>query len=399
MNAHQPLSEMGQAALAVARKGWPVFPCDHRLDPPGQKRCKRPLTSNGFKDATSDPVQIETWWRQFPSAMIGVPSGSRSGFWALDPDVDEVKGHNGPAELARLEAEHGGLPKTPTSATLRGGRHLLFKWNAARPVRNKTGDLPPGIDVRGDGGYIVVAPSKREDGVAYRWEISPEECELAEPPEWLYQLIETPKKRKAGKGDRTPRGQQPEVGGSARERGCSQAVLANAAREVASAAPGARNEILNKGAFNLGRMVGEGQLDRGDVEQRLLDAAGQCGLIDDDGEQATKATIQSGLDAGIEAANEFDVDAKGRVVPSPRNIILALKELGVSISYDVFRVARRSKGSRGSAPRSTTRRSRGFGSRPRSGSGCVRKRIAFGPWSRTPRAEMHFIPCATTWTH
>src|SRR5829696_8676838 len=100
-------------------------------------------------------------------------------------------------------------PKTPTSATLRGGRHLLFKWNAARPVRNKTGGLPPGIDVRGDGGYIVVAPSKREDGVAYRWEISPEECELAEPPEWLYQLSETPKKRKAGKGDRTPRGQQP----------------------------------------------------------------------------------------------------------------------------------------------------------------------------------------------
>src|SRR5829696_7402590 len=102
---------MGQAALAVARKGWPVFPCDHRLDPPGQKRCKRPLTSNGFKDSTSDPVQIEMWWRQFPSAMIGVPSGSRSGFWALDPDVDEVKGHNGPAELARLEAEHGELPR------------------------------------------------------------------------------------------------------------------------------------------------------------------------------------------------------------------------------------------------------------------------------------------------
>jgi hypothetical protein len=263
VNAHQPLSEMGQAALAVARKGWPVFPCDHRLDPPGQKRCKRPLTSNGFKDATSDPVQIETWWRQFPSAMIGVPSGSRSGFWALDPDVDEVKGHNGPAELARLEAEHGELPKTPTSVTLRGGRHLLFKWNAARPVRNKTGGLPPGIDVRGDGGYIVVAPSKREDGVAYRWEISPEECELAEAPEWLSQLIETPKKRKAGKGVRTPRGQQPEVGGGVRERVCSQAVLANTAREVASAAPGTRNKTLNECAFNLGRMVGGSARPRG----------------------------------------------------------------------------------------------------------------------------------------
>jgi hypothetical protein len=79
-------------------------------------------------------------------------------------------------------------------------------------------------------------------------------------------------------------------------------------------------------------MVGEGQLDRGDVEQRLVDAATDSGL----GDGEARATIQSGLDAGIEAANEFDVDAKGRVVPSPRNIILALKELGVSISYDVF---------------------------------------------------------------
>jgi bifunctional DNA primase/polymerase-like protein len=184
-----------QAALQYAAHGWPVFPC--RAD-------KRPLTSRGFKDATIDPEQIKRCWRQSPNAMIGIPTGSPSGFWALDPDLDEAKGHNGPAELARLEAAHGELPKTLTSVTPRGGRHLLFKWNPERPVTTSPGSLPSSIDVRGEGGYIIVAPSKREDDVAYRWEVPPEECEFAEAPDWLYQLIETPKKRKAAKGDGTP---------------------------------------------------------------------------------------------------------------------------------------------------------------------------------------------------
>ena len=64
MTAHARLSECGNAALALAREGWPVFPCDHRL-----ARCKAPLTEHGFKDATTDPVQIEAWWRQFPNAL------------------------------------------------------------------------------------------------------------------------------------------------------------------------------------------------------------------------------------------------------------------------------------------------------------------------------------------
>ena len=206
MNVHQPLSEAGQAALSLARNGWPVFPCDHRVDLPGQKRCKRPLTPNGFKDATTDPVQIETWWRRWPDALIGVPTGPRSGIWAVDLDLDPDKGIDGPAAMARLEAEHGPLPETVETRTPRGGLHLLFAWDPERPVPNSCGKLGAGIDIRGDGGYVIVPPSKREDGASYRWENPPGLFQPVPAPAWLYELILAKRDDKA----KAPRDEEPD---------------------------------------------------------------------------------------------------------------------------------------------------------------------------------------------
>src|SRR5688572_25461093 len=101
--------------------GWPVFPCDHRVG-----GCKRPLTPQGFKNATTDLVQIETWWRRWPDALIGAPTGPHSRIWAVDLDLDPDKGIDGPAAMARLEAEHERLPTTLKTRTPRGGLHLLF---------------------------------------------------------------------------------------------------------------------------------------------------------------------------------------------------------------------------------------------------------------------------------
>lgn len=195
MNVHQPLSDAGVAALAVARDGWPVFACDHRLPP----RCKAPLTMRGFKDATTDPVRIEAWWRQYPEALIAVPTGEAIGAWVLDPDLDPEKGLDGPAELAHLEAVHGPLPQTVEASTPRGGRHLLFRWDAARPVTNSSGRLPAGLDVRGAGGYFIISPSRREDGAEWCWECPPGFFDIAEAPSWLYDLIR-------GKPERKPNG-------------------------------------------------------------------------------------------------------------------------------------------------------------------------------------------------
>jgi putative DNA primase/helicase len=242
-----------------------------------------------LKDATTDPLQIDTWWRQFPNALIGVPTGEAIGMWVLDIDLDVEKGVDGAAALARLEAGHGPLPRTVESRTPRGGRHLLFKWDPARPITNRSGTLPDGIDVRGDGGYFIVPPSTREDGARYEWKNPNDEPLTA--PDWLYELIGArPDHRGAGAAWRA---------GGAREDAYARAALDGATRDVAAAPPGKRNDTLNAVAYRLGRMIARGWLGRAEVELRLLAAAHACGLIVDDGEHGARTTIQSGINAGL----------------------------------------------------------------------------------------------------
>ena len=133
----------------------PVFPCE-----PGGKR---PLTYNGFWDASADPRRVGSWWRRWPEANLGVPTGERSGLLVLD--VDPASG--GPESLAALEREHGPLPRTTRSRTGGGGTHVFFRYPASEEVRNSAGRLGPGLDVRGEGGYVVVPPSRTRG--AYEW--------------------------------------------------------------------------------------------------------------------------------------------------------------------------------------------------------------------------------------
>ncbi|GAI63041.1 unnamed protein product, partial [marine sediment metagenome] len=52
-----------------------------------------------------------------------------------------------------------------------------------------------GLDLRGDGGYVLLPPSKHPSGIRYEWILSPEE-ELADPPGWLLSLITKKKEQK-----------------------------------------------------------------------------------------------------------------------------------------------------------------------------------------------------------
>jgi hypothetical protein len=109
------VSMMHQAALNIAAKGKPVFPC---------KSDKAPYTPRGFYDATLDPAQVDMFWNSFRSAAIGIPTGDVSGLLVLDIDVDPSKGLDGEAEFRQLEREHRELPRTKTVRTPRDGRHL-----------------------------------------------------------------------------------------------------------------------------------------------------------------------------------------------------------------------------------------------------------------------------------
>jgi len=144
-----------RAALAYAGRGVPVFPCE-----PG---AKRPLTRNGHWDATTDPRAIRRWWGRWPTANVGVPTGSKSGVVVLDVDPDA----GGSESLAKLERAGGPAPTTARARTGGGGIHLFFRHPSGTEIRNSAGLLGAGLDVRGEGGYVVVPPSRTRG--PYRW--------------------------------------------------------------------------------------------------------------------------------------------------------------------------------------------------------------------------------------
>jgi hypothetical protein len=176
---------MLRAALAYAEGfGFSVFPC--------KARGKTPLTEHGFKDATRATAQIRKWWAQWPNANVAIATGATSGIVVLDIDPR----HAGDDALEALQAEHGKLPETPTVLTGGGGFHLYFRHPGAF-VPNSGGRIGAGIDIRGDGGYVIAPKSVHESGNRYIWKSSrrTHEVAMAELPDWLLKLITSPDAR------------------------------------------------------------------------------------------------------------------------------------------------------------------------------------------------------------
>jgi hypothetical protein len=170
--------DMGASALWYASKlGWPVFP----LKPRG----KKPITAHGFKDASTDPDRVATWWTAHPDANIGIPTGpASSGGCSFDVlDVDgpagiRAWGHikhaacppdccaeqfcpaTGPFDIVATAFTPGdGVDRKP-------GRHLYLR---ATGKGNTTGIAGQALDYRGAGGYVVAPPSVGLHGLRYSW--------------------------------------------------------------------------------------------------------------------------------------------------------------------------------------------------------------------------------------
>jgi hypothetical protein len=159
-----------EAALSYARAGFPLFPA--KLD-------KSPLTEHGFKDASRDEDKIRAWWAKWPQASIGIPTGAGTGIVVLDEDPR----HGGTESLEQFVKEHGALLDGPVSRTGGGGRHFFFRHPGGN-VPNAEG-IRPGLDVRGDGGYVVVPPSPHKSGTPYSWLVPLGPTKLLLPPPWL----------------------------------------------------------------------------------------------------------------------------------------------------------------------------------------------------------------------
>lgn len=149
-----------EAALKYADKGWAVFPVS---------KAKIPLTENGFKDATTDKATISNWFSQYTGANIGIATGSMSGgLVVIDVDIDENAGKFGNESLDEWCDKNGCFfSDTLTATTGRGGKHYYFQ--SSEPFGCKVGALKD-VDIRGEGGYVVVPPSKHKNGMYYKWD-------------------------------------------------------------------------------------------------------------------------------------------------------------------------------------------------------------------------------------
>lgn len=184
-----PENGLLDAALEYARRGWPVLPL-HSVN--GDARCtcgrqdcpspgKHPRTGHGVKDATTDEKEIRAWWSDWPDANIGVPTGAGT-FVSLDLDR-KGDGTDG-AEV--VKALHGWEPDGPVQRTGGGGLQALYA-HPGEHVGSKTG-LLDGVDVKGDGGYVVVPPSLHASGSRYEWMEGPD-VELPPLPDWLGEAL------------------------------------------------------------------------------------------------------------------------------------------------------------------------------------------------------------------
>lgn len=167
-------NEMLDAALAYAAYGMAVLP----VAPHG----KNPLTAHGVKDATRAVEKIINWWTEFPTANVGVATGSISKFWVLDVD-----GEDGEASLVSLEQQYGPLPSTVEVITA-NGRHLYFEMAPKSTLANSVKKIA-GIDVRGDNGYVIAPPSVHKTGKRYAWSVDCGET-ISSTPKWLLDIIQ-----------------------------------------------------------------------------------------------------------------------------------------------------------------------------------------------------------------
>ncbi len=258
------MSDLAEAALAYARQGYYIFP----LQPKG----KTPLTEHGLDDATVDPMTIETWWERWPDANIAIRTGD-----VVVVDEDRV------GALEELAAEaHETIPATSIVKTA-SGKHYYFTQPDDQRLRNSAGKLAPGIDTRGDGGYVVAPPSIHPDGTVYAWMV---QLDAPVMPPWLVERLTRQPERQPLPPDIPFNGSTP----------YGQRALEDELQIVANAPEGTRNDSLNRAAFALGQLVAGGEVDSFDA-QRSLDAAAQsCGLP----LKEARKTIQSGFSSGLE---------------------------------------------------------------------------------------------------
>lgn len=235
---------------------------------------KHPRMRGWKEHATANQHVVPSRFRIRPS-NLGVATGRRSGLIVVDLDPR----HGSHAALVQLRQERGALPSTLTARTGGGGEHLYYRWPTGLYAGNGLPALHgyPGIDVRGQGGLVVVAPSLHKSGGSYEWMDGPDEP--APLPDWCLE------------------GLTRDLSDLPCPNGITQwawSALVDECNQVASARRGRRNDTLFKAACRIGEIIAGQGLGKDVASDLLAEAAAQAGL----GQEEIAETLASGVAKG-----------------------------------------------------------------------------------------------------
>lgn len=272
-----------ESALDLVALGWPVFPVE-----PGGKRPHGQMVRAGFRDATTDPERLRSWFRA-PGPNLGIAPGPG----VLVLDVDQPTDPDRPTASQTLGqiVELYGLELAMLASTASGGWHAYMAvpagWSDTMTAR--VGALP-GVDLRGLGrAYVVAPPSELSDGRGYRWIAGPVGvAALPSAPQGLIDRLESivnPPERRDAVALR---------GG----RGSATGWLRSVCDRVGATAPGGRHNALLGASLAAGGLVAAGRLDLEGAREALMAAGLGCGLETRD----TGQTVDWGLREGQKRA-------------------------------------------------------------------------------------------------
>ncbi len=270
-------------ALAAVAKNWPVLP----LKP----RSKEPILPwRELVRRAPDAEEVRRWFREFPGCNYGVATGVVSSVVVID--IDSAAGAETLRSLGLIPSAY---PHVQTGRS--DGCHVY----AAVPqggLRSTRGSVD-GVDVRGDGGYVVGPGSRHESGRVYRASPGFFDATLPDLPAPLVAALRASRPEPGRPTQATLQPLQPCVDVSATPYGAT-ALCREIERLASSVRPG-RNDILNTTTFRLFRLVAGGELSEGPVLALLESAAERCGLVSDDGWDRVQRTIASGQRDGLES--------------------------------------------------------------------------------------------------
>jgi hypothetical protein len=282
------------------RRGFSLLPSD-----PQTKRALVPWKE--YQTERASIPTIQQWGREWPDCNPGIITGRVSGIGVLDSD-----GTNGQRSIIAL----GVLPETPRVATARG-HHYYFAYpdiSLQQRVITKAG-IAPGLDMRGDGGYVVGPGGLHSTGVIYSWEVSPDDMPFALLPDWLASIVitDTPDPLLTARPLYVP---VPEQQGVDRGRKYALAALAGEVRKVADVPDGQKHDQLLRSACALAGFTAAGLLSEQEIEAALFDAIANRAQD----RRAARLTIRDGIDYGARRPRDIPQPTiqKAAVSTSPK---------------------------------------------------------------------------------